>query len=183
MDFTAGRRETICEVCAGDLVLVRLEPRDGKLLADDRGRLPHLVYKPTFAGEDISARRRHLLHGVDTSPEWELDIGAFWAPVSGWLAIAGGGGDARFKVYHTVQHCRLDPGFEHTLSLLRINAPVPRPRGAQDVRVGSSAVVRLSAAEQHIHVPMEPAGQRYPLGFATTIEPLNVTSLFFGIVL
>lgn len=183
MDFAAGHRETITEVCSGDLVIVRLEVRDGKLLPDAKGRLPYLVYKPTFAGLDITAARRNYVHGEDASPEWEIDIGPIWTPAPGLLAIAGGAGDARFRVFHTVHRCRPDPSIEHTLSFYRAIASVPRPRGAQWVRVGSPANVRLSSASYNANVSMQPAGQRYPLGFATTIQPLSLTSLFFGIVL
>lgn len=183
MDFSAGHRETITEVCSGDLVVVRLEVRDGKLLPDAKGLLPHLVYKPTFAGQDIAVARRHYLHGEDATPEWEIDLGAIWAPLPGLLAIAGGAGDARFRVFHTIHRCRPDPGLEHTLSFYRVVALVPRPRGAQWVRVANPANVRLSSASFNATVSMQPAGQRYPLGFATTIQPLSLTSLFFGIVL
>jgi hypothetical protein len=184
MDFTVGHRETFTDVLAGDLVVVRLQHRDGTLAPDDKGLLPHLVYKPFFAGEDISARRRDHLHGnEDTTPEWLLDIGAFWAPLPGILALQGGRGGARFRVYHTVMHCRPDPGIEHTLSFLRTKAAIARPRGAAYVRVANPVTVRLTAAEYHMNVSMQPAGQRYPLGCATSIEPLALTSLFFGIVL
>ncbi|MBK8255687.1 MAG: hypothetical protein IPK82_23855 [Polyangiaceae bacterium] len=59
------------------------------------GRLPYLIYKPFFAGEDISARRRDHLHGTGSStPEWEVDVGSIWTPLGGSLAIAGGAGNA-----------------------------------------------------------------------------------------
>ncbi|MBK8254953.1 MAG: hypothetical protein IPK82_20135 [Polyangiaceae bacterium] len=183
MDFTAGRRETICDVCAGDLVTVQMQHRDGKLSPDDRGRLPYLIYKPFFAGEDISARRRDHLHGTGSStPEWEVDVGSIWTPLGGSLAIAGGAGNARFRVFHTLQHCRPDPGFELTLSFMRASGEIARPRGAQYARVGNASIVRLSSAEHAVNVPMQPNGQRYPLGFAQTIQPLSLTSLYFGIV-
>lgn len=184
MDFAAGHRETITEVCSGDLVIVRLEVRDGKLIPDAKHRLPYLVYKPFFAGQDITSSRKPLLHGEETTtPEWEVDIGAFWAPLPGLLAIAGGGGDARFRVYYTVQHCRSDPGIEHTLSFFRSIGPIARPRGAYQVRVGNAAVVRLSSAFHSANISMQPAGQGYPLGFATTVQPLSLASLFFRVAL
>lgn len=183
MDFSAGRRETICDVCAGDLVTVHLEHKGGKLSPDNRGRLPYLIYKPFFAGEDISFRRRDHLHGTGNStPEWEVDIGSIWTPLGGSIAIAGGAGDARYQVFYTLQHCRPDPGLELTLTFLRATGLIQRPRGAHYARVGNNALVRLSSAEHAVNVPMQPSGQRYPLGFAQTIQPLNLTSLYFGIV-
>src|SRR5690349_21725344 len=115
MDFTAGHRETITEVYSGDLVTVRLEHKDGMLNPDSRGRLPYLVYKPYFAGEDITSRRRQHLRGEEsTTPEWQLDIGPIWTPTPGLLAIEGGGNEARFRVFYTVEHYRADPGLEYT---------------------------------------------------------------------
>ncbi|MEZ4298425.1 MAG: hypothetical protein R3B70_25970 [Polyangiaceae bacterium] len=184
MDFNAGQRETITEVYAGDLVIVRLEHRDGQLAPDKRGQLPHLVYKPFFAGEDILPRRRQHLRGEEsTTPEWHLDLAPLWAPVPGMLAIEGGVGDARFHVRYTVEHCRADPHLEHTLSFFRVDGSVPRPRGAGHVRVADPVTVRLGAAGYSVNVPMIPGEHRYPLGFAMTVEPLWLTSLFFGIVL
>lgn len=184
MDFNEGHRETITEVYSGDLVTVRLEHRDGKLVPDVKGRLPRLVYKPYFAGEDITERRRQLLHGDENvTPEWLVDVGPIWIPMPGILAIEGGAGDVRYRVFFTVEHCRADPGLEHTLSFYRVKGPVARPRGAGYVRVANPTTVRLSSAGLSVNVSMQPSGQRYPLGFATTIEPLSLTTVFFGIVL
>lgn len=184
MDFFAGRRETITDVCVGDLVTVRLEPVSGKLDFGKDGLLPHLIYKPTYAGLDITENRRKYLHGDDNlTPEWFVDIGSIWIPLAGLLAIGGGGGDARYRVFYTVEHCRPDPGLEHTLSYFRTKSLIPRPRGAAYVRVGGGVTVRLSSAGHNALVAMTPAGQRYPLGFATSVQPLTVASLFFGIVL
>lgn len=185
MDFTAGHRETITEVYAGDLITVRLEHRDGKLELDGRKRLPYLVYKPFFAGEEITSRRRaqHLRGEESVTPEWQLDIGPIWTPVAGLLAIEGGAGEARFRVFRTVEHCRPDPRLSHTLSFYRADGPIARPRGASAVRVSEPTVVRLTGAEHALQIMMFPGAIAYPLGFALTIEPLSVTSLFFEIVL
>jgi hypothetical protein len=185
MDFTAGHRETITEVYPGDLVNVRLEHRDGKLVRDSHGRLPYLVYKPFFAGEELVSRRRaQHLHGEEnTTPEWQLDIGPIWTPTPGLLAIEGGGGDARFRVFRTVEHCRADPGLQHTLSFYRVDAVIPRPRGAARVRVADPTMVQLASADQVVNVLMMPGATAYPLGFALTIQPLTVTTLFFEVVL
>lgn len=184
MDFTAGHRETLTEVYPGDLVTVRLEHRDGQLHPDAHGQLPHLVYKPYFAGEELTTRRRQHLHGEEnTTPEWQVDIGAIWTPTAGLLAIEGGTGEARFRVFRTVEHCRPDPGLEHTLSFYRVDGPIVRPRGAARVRVAEPATVRLSGGEHQVHLLMLPEAKPYPLGFATTIQPLSLTTLFFEIVL
>lgn len=184
MDFTAGHRETITEVYPGDLVTVRLEHRDGKLMPDARGRLPYLVYKPFFAGEELTSRRRQHLHGEESStPEWQVDIGAIWTPTAGILAIEGGSGDARFRVFRTVEHCRPDPGIGHTLSFYRVDGAIPRPRGAVRLRVADTTVVQLATADHLVNLAMSPNAPPYPLGFALIVRPMSLTTLFFEIVL
>lgn len=185
MDFTAGHRETITEVYPGDLVTVRLEHRDGKLQADARGRLPYLVYKPFFAGEELATRgrRQHLYGEENVTPEWQVDIGSIWTPTAGVLAIEGGAGDARFRVFRTVEHGRTDPRLRYTLSFYRADAPIERPRGAVRVRVAEPSMVQLAGADHVLDLQMLPAAGAYPLGFALAIRPLSMTSLFFEIVL
>ncbi|MBK8255711.1 MAG: hypothetical protein IPK82_23975 [Polyangiaceae bacterium] len=180
MDFTAGRRETICDVCAGDLVTDRCS--SGWEAFTRRTRATSYLISSRFS----RAKTSPLAVATIFTERAALPLNGKWmlAPLDSLVEVW------RLPVERETH--ALGVSYSSTLpagSRFRADTFVHArkwgdcaPSGAQYARVGNASIVRLSSAEHAVNVPMQPNGQRYPLGFAQTIQPLSLTSLYFGIV-
>jgi hypothetical protein len=163
----------VTDVCAGDLVTVRLALAPGE--ADDVERpnlqaLPiHLVYAPRFSGGDddergtVGGQLAPTLHPL----EYRVDLVALWCPYHGQVALDGGGGrsaddQVNYFVWYERVRCAERPLDDPTLLLRDVGGPTPIPRGAYAVSVPVPYDVRFLSGVPLV-LTLSP-GQRFALG-------------------
>jgi len=180
--WTSGSRAFLCNVCAGDLIEVRLKsavagpgPAPAELAVN--GYVPHLVYVPEFGHN-----HKDLIGGEqdkDDPNEWRVNLQPIVCPYRGGLYLDGGAGvayDVRIK------RARCREFYPWTITLRDIGvAPIAVPQGVYAIEAPRDVAVTLDSHGDILNLSLT-AGVRFELGHlsqgtiaspAATIEALT----------
>lgn len=161
--WTSGARGLVCDVCAGDLLDVRLKSASLAERAVD-GYPPHIVFVPAFDTNDPE-RLGGQAPLTGDPVEFRLDLAPTYFPLRGQLHLDGGTGVA-YEGSYSRSKCRKTRAREDwTITLRDIGAvtPIAFPRGVYAISVPRDSSVSLVAKGDTVALVLA-AGHRCPLG-------------------
>ena len=181
--WTSGVRTFLTNVCANDLVEVRLRAASsGPGIAPAElpvaGYVPHLVYVPEFGHN-----RSDTLGGEqdkDDPNEWRVNLAPMLCPFKGGLYLDGGVG-RNYTVRMKISRCRQVARPEWSITLRSIGAvPIQIPQGVWAIEAPQDVNVTLDASGDTLALALA-AGSKFPLGHlsqGTIVSPAGtVTAL------
>lgn len=150
--WRSGTRMRLLDVCRADLVTVRLRWA-GVGVPDERpsddGRVPHLVYEPSFAGRDGGAGTIGGDAPTATQPfEYRVDLDPLWCPYPGTLSLDGGGRGGLFPepylVTYTRARCAPRPDKDPTFTLIKARDASVLPLGIYAASAPNTEIARFT---------------------------------------
>jgi hypothetical protein len=173
--WTSGERQKqpLCDVCAGDLIEVRLKSSSNAERASS-GLPPHLIFVPSDDQDDPERIGGTPPHD-DDPVEYRLDLAPTYFPLRGQLYLDGGVG-VTYTVAYSRSKCRKARAREDwviTLEDLTLaGGAIDMPRGVYAISSPESATVIVTAHGNTRTLALTP-GHRCYLGHLAhgTIEP------------